>query len=83
MGQPRTALIIGGGIIGVTSAYTLARDGWQVAHVDVSHRPRAAGRSHYNNLQRGFVGAIDLVGVMWLLRRRKRARPTEAGPGRG
>ena len=60
-----------------------ARDGWQVAHVDVSHRPREAGRSHYNNLQRGFVGAIDLVGVMWLLRRRKRARPTEAGPGRG
>lgn len=60
-----------------------ARDGWQVAHVDVSHRPREAGRSNYNNLQRGFVGAIDLIGVMWLLRRRKRARPTEAGPGRG
>ncbi len=60
-----------------------ARDGWQVAHVDVSHRPRGAGRSNYNNLQRGFVGAIDLVGVMWLLRRRKRARPTEVGPGRG
>ncbi|MBC7140935.1 MAG: glycosyltransferase family 2 protein [Rhodobacteraceae bacterium] len=60
-----------------------ARDGWQVAHVDVSHRPREAGRSNYNNLQRGFVGAIDLVGVMWLLRRRKRARPTEVGPGRG
>lgn len=60
-----------------------ARDGWQVAHVDVSHRPREAGRSNYNNLQRGFVGVIDLVGVMWLLRRRKRARPTEVGPGRG
>lgn len=60
-----------------------ARDGWQVAHVDVSHRPREAGRSNYNNLQRGFVGAIDLVGVMWLLRRRKRARPTEVGAGRG
>lgn len=60
-----------------------ARDGWQVAHVDVSHRPRGAGRSNYNNLQRGFVGVIDLVGVMWLLRRRKRARPTEVGPGRG
>ncbi|WFL76418.1 FAD-dependent oxidoreductase [Altererythrobacter arenosus] len=34
MGQPRTALIIGGGIIGVTSAYTLARDGWQVRLVE-------------------------------------------------
>lgn len=54
-----------------------ARDGWQIAHVDVGHRPRGAGRSNYSNLQRGFVGAIDLVGVMWLLRRRKRARPTE------
>lgn len=60
-----------------------ARDGWQVAHVEVSHRPREAGRSNYNNLQRGFVGAIDLVGVMWLLRRRKRARPTETGRDRG
>ncbi|OYX21135.1 MAG: dolichol-phosphate mannosyltransferase [Rhodobacterales bacterium 32-66-9] len=59
-----------------------ARDGWQVAHVDVSHRPREAGQSNYNNLQRGFVGAIDLLGVMWLLRRRKRARPTETGPER-
>ena len=52
-----------------------ARDGWQVAHVDVSHRPRGAGRSNYSNLQRGLVGAVDLLGVAWLLRRRKKARP--------
>jgi dolichol-phosphate mannosyltransferase len=52
-----------------------ARDGWQVAHVDVSHRPRGAGRSNYSNLQRGLVGAVDLFGVAWLLRRRKKARP--------
>ena len=58
-----------------------ARDGWQVAHVDVSHRPRGEGRSHYNNLQRGFVGAIDLVGVMWLLRRRKKSRAVEVKAG--
>jgi dolichol-phosphate mannosyltransferase len=51
------------------------RDGWQVALVDVSHRPRGAGRSNYNNLQRGLVGAVDLFGVAWLLRRRKKARP--------
>lgn len=56
-----------------------ARDGWQVAHVDVSHRPRGAGRSNYNNLQRGLVGIVDLMGVAWLLRRRKKSRPTEIG----
>lgn len=54
-----------------------ARDGWQVAHVDVSHRPRGGGRSHYNNLQRGLVGAVDLIGVAWLIKRRKKSRPTE------
>ena len=53
------------------------RDGWQVAHVDVSHRPRGAGRSNYSNLQRALVGAVDLVGVAWLLRRRKTARPLD------
>lgn len=58
-----------------------ARDGWQVRHVDVTHRARGAGRSNYNNLQRGLVGAVDLFGVMWLIRRKKKARPTEAGPG--
>lgn len=58
-----------------------ARDGWQVAHVDVSHRPRGEGRSNYNNLQRGFVGAIDLLGVMWLLRRRKKSRAEEVRAG--
>jgi dolichol-phosphate mannosyltransferase len=51
-----------------------ARDGWQVVHVDVGHRPRGAGRSNYSNLQRALVGAVDLFGVMWLIRRRKTAR---------
>ncbi len=55
-----------------------ARDGWQVAHVDVAHRPRGAGRSNYSNIQRALVGVVDLAGVAWLLRRRKKARPTEA-----
>jgi glycosyltransferase involved in cell wall biosynthesis len=54
-----------------------ARDGWQVAHVDVSHRARGGGRSHYSNLQRGLVGIVDLAGVAWLLKRRKKSRPTE------
>lgn len=51
------------------------RDGWGVGHVDVEDRPRTAGRSKYNNLQRGLVGVVDLFAVLWLTRRRKRASP--------
>ena len=49
------------------------RDGWQIKLVDVSHRERQAGRSNYSNIQRAFVGLYDLIGVAWLIRRRKRA----------
>jgi dolichol-phosphate mannosyltransferase len=51
------------------------RDGWQIALVDVSHRPRGGGRSNYSNLQRALVGIYDLIGVAWLIRRRKKAKP--------
>lgn len=54
-----------------------ARDGWRVAHVDVGHRPRGAGTSNYSNLQRGLVGIVDLMGVAWLRRRRKKTVATE------
>lgn len=57
-----------------------ARDGWRVLHVDVSHRPRAAGRSNYSNLGRALVGIHDLIGVAWLIRRRKTARAQELRP---
>ncbi|WP_126975165.1 glycosyltransferase family 2 protein [Frigidibacter oleivorans] len=53
------------------------RDGWDIAHVDVSHRGRMSGRSNYSNIQRALVGLYDLVGVAWLIRRRKKARPVE------
>ncbi|MFD1341731.1 glycosyltransferase family 2 protein [Litorisediminicola beolgyonensis] len=56
------------------------RDGWRVAHVDVAHRARQGGRSNYSNLQRGLVGAVDLLAVAWLIRRRKKARPEEIQP---
>ena len=49
------------------------RDGWDVRLVDVSHAERLSGRSNYGNLQRAVVGASDLLGVAWLIRRRKRA----------
>lgn len=48
------------------------RDGWQVARVDVTHRARLHGSSHYTNIGRALVGIHDLAGVAWLLRRRKR-----------
>ena len=53
------------------------RDGWEVRLVDVAHRERQAGRSNYSNLQRAVVGVFDLMGVAWLIRRRKKARPEE------
>ena len=55
----------------------MARDGWGVAHVDVAHQARGGGRSHYSNLQRALVGAVDLLAVAWLIRRRKKSSPTE------
>lgn len=56
------------------------RDGWEVLHVDVTHKGRMAGRSKYNNLRRAISGAYDLIGVAWLIRRRKKARPVEPAP---
>jgi dolichol-phosphate mannosyltransferase len=43
----------------------------------VAHAPRTAGRSKYTNLARALVGVVDLVGVAWLIRRRKRAEWVE------
>ncbi|MEL6233442.1 MAG: glycosyltransferase family 2 protein [Pseudomonadota bacterium] len=50
------------------------REGYEIAHVDVSHRARMTGRSNYTNLGRALVGILDLAGVWWLLRRRKLAQ---------
>lgn len=49
----------------------------RVHHIPVSHAQRHAGTSNYTNLQRALVGAIDLFGVMWLIRRAKRVRKNE------
>lgn len=48
------------------------RDGWDIAHIDVAHKPRVAGASKYTNLGRAIVGLSDLVGVAWLIRRRRK-----------
>jgi dolichol-phosphate mannosyltransferase len=47
------------------------RDGWEVGLVDVAHRARASGASKYTNLGRALVGVSDLLGVAWLIRRRR------------
>lgn len=62
------------------------REGWEIAHVPVSHRARETGSTKYGNLGRAMVGFLDLVGVWWLMRRRKRPvlLPEEArGDGGG
>ncbi len=48
-------------------------DGWRITHIDVVDRPRGHGRSHYGILDRLAVGIPDLLGVWWLLRRRRRS----------
>ncbi len=47
------------------------REGLEVRLVDVAHRAREAGRSKYTNLGRAMVGITDLLGVWWLIRRRR------------
>jgi glycosyltransferase involved in cell wall biosynthesis len=48
------------------------RDGYEVAYVEVIDRPRRHGRSNYGMWDRLWVGILDLAGVWWLIRRRKR-----------
>jgi dolichol-phosphate mannosyltransferase len=48
------------------------RDGYELAYVDVIDRPRLHGRSNYGFWDRLWVGILDLAGVWWLIRRRKR-----------
>ena len=49
--------------------------GFDVAHVDVTHAARMAGSSNYTNFQRALAGIHDLIGVSWLIKRAKTARP--------
>lgn len=49
------------------------RAGGEVMSVPVHHRPRERGRSKYGVHNRLWVGIVDLIGVMWLQRRGRRA----------
>ena len=59
------------------------RDGWEVLLVDVEDRDRLSGQSKYTNLERALVGTVDILGVAWLLRRRRKATATEVAAGSG
>jgi dolichol-phosphate mannosyltransferase len=48
------------------------RDGLAVGYVDVVDRPRRHGVSNYGFFDRLWVGILDLAGVWWLVRRKKR-----------
>ena len=45
------------------------REGYEVVSVPVNHRERTRGRSKYGLHNRLWVGIVDLVGMVWLLRR--------------
>jgi len=50
----------------------LARsEGYKVVEVEVSHRAREHGQTHYGNLGRAISGFRDLLGTRWLLKRRR------------
>jgi len=48
------------------------REGYDIGYVDVVDRPRAHGVSNYGMWDRLWVGILDLAGVWWLIRRKKR-----------
>jgi glycosyltransferase involved in cell wall biosynthesis len=50
----------------------IRREGKTVGYVDVVDRPRHTGVSNYGLWDRLWVGILDLAGVWWLVRRRKR-----------
>ncbi len=54
--------------------------GHTAAYVPVNDRPRQAGVSKYNNLNRALVGIYDLIGVTWLRRRTKVPQIAERMP---
>ena len=50
----------------------IRREGFDIGYVDVVDRPRAHGVSNYGLWDRLWIGILDLAGVWWLIRRKKR-----------
>ena len=55
------------------------REGYDIGYVDVVDRPRGHGVSNYGFFDRLWVGILDLIGVWWLIRRKKRIPETVEG----
>jgi len=53
------------------------REGFDIGYVDVVDRARAHGVSNYGFWDRLWIGILDLAGVWWLIRRRKRVPKAE------
>src|SRR5579872_1510482 len=53
------------------------REGFDIGYVDVVDRPRHHGTSNYGMWDRLWVGILDLAGVWWLIRRKKRIPQVE------
>jgi dolichol-phosphate mannosyltransferase len=54
----------------------IRREGYDIGYVDVVDRLRRAGISNYGMWDRLWVGILDLAGVWWLIRRKKRVPKT-------
>jgi dolichol-phosphate mannosyltransferase len=52
------------------------REGREIGYVDVVDRPRLTGTSNYGMWDRLWIGILDLAGVWWLIRRRRRVPET-------
>ena len=50
----------------------IRREAFDIGYVDVVDRPRAHGVSNYGMWDRLWIGILDLAGVWWLIRRKKR-----------
>jgi dolichol-phosphate mannosyltransferase len=48
------------------------REGYEIGYVDVVDRPRRTGVSNYGMWDRLWIGILDLAGVWWLIRRKRR-----------
>ena len=50
----------------------IRREGRDIGYIDVVDRPRHSGTSNYGFWDRLWIGILDLAGVWWLIRRKKR-----------
>lgn len=58
------------------------RDGYAISLVNVVDRQRFSGVSNYGFFDRLWVGIVDLIGVRWLVRRRRKIPMIEEGAPR-